>query len=469
MIEFILNDRTITTSEPTGMTLLDFVRYHKHLTGTKIGCREGDCGACTILIGELVNDQMTYKTMTSCVTPLGNAAGKHIVTIEGLNMKDLSPVQQTMLDAGATQCGFCTAGFVVSLTGYCMTSTSPTLEEAISAVDGNICRCTGYKSIERAMAHLVEGLKVAPAHLRLKWLANNDYLPQYFATIKERLSSVNKTIASNGQPPKNVMVGGGTDLYVQRPEELEEVSVDLVYDRPELKGITLENGICTIGASTTVTDLLASKEMNEQIPNLYSYLKLVSSTPIRNMGTVAGNLVNASPIGDLTIFFLALNTTITLKKENGKTRSIALKDFYKGYKTLDKQEGEYIEKIKFNEVEGKPLFNFEKVSKRTYLDIASVNSAVQMKLEGDVISTIHASAGGVGPVPTYLKATCEFLTGKTLTVDNVIEAIEVMQNEVSPISDARGTASYKKLLLRQLFFAHFITLFPEQFEMEVLA
>jgi xanthine dehydrogenase small subunit len=406
--------------------------------------------------------------MTSCIAPLGNAAGKHVVTIEGLNVDDLSPVQQAMLDAGATQCGFCTVGFVVSLTGYCMTEPAPTVEGAISAVDGNICRCTGYKSIERAIANMVGGLKTAPIEHRLKWLSGNGYLPEYFETINDRLSTVTKTISDNGQLNSNVLVGGGTDLYVQRPEELEETSVDLLYDRPALKGIVLAHGVCTIGASTNVTDLLESKVMNQQFPDLYGYLKLVSSTPIRNMGTIAGNLVNASPIGDLTIFFLGLNATVLLKKENGSSRSIALREFYKGYKTLDKHEEEYIEHIQFEKVDDLTVFNFEKVSKRTYLDIASVNSAMQIKLDGDQITTIHLSAGGVGPVPTYLKATCEFLLGKTLTIDHVTKALEVMQNEVAPISDARGTAGYKKLLLRQLVYAHFIKLFPEQFEMEML-
>lgn len=468
MTEFILNDQTITTNDPTGMTLLDFVRYNKHLTGTKIGCREGDCGACTILIGELVEGRLEYKTMTSCITPLGNASGKHIVTVEGLNMERLSPVQQVMLDAGATQCGFCTVGFVVSLTGYCMATLPPTVEEAISAVDGNICRCTGYKSIERAIEKLVEQLKLCDEVDKMKWLVKNAYLPKYFSTINDRILMLNKDLKTNGQPTSNVIVGGGTDLYVQRQEELEEQSVNLVFDRPEFKGISIENGICSIGASTTVTDLLQSEEMNEQIPNLYRYLKLVSSTPIRNMGTIAGNMVNASPIGDLTIFFLALDATITLKNENGKSRKIALKDFYLGYKTLDKTKAEYIETIEFELLNDASQFNFEKVSKRTYLDIASVNSAMHIKLTGKTINEIHISAGGIGPTPTYLTATCEFLKGKELSFGNVTNAVEVLNEEISPISDARGTAVYKTLLLRQLFYAHFITLFPEEFEMKVL-
>src|SRR5881396_1340076 len=147
MIEFILNDQDIRTSQPAGTTVLDFVRYHKDLKGTKIGCREGDCGACTVLVGELVGNKVNYRSMTSCLMPLANAAGRHIVTVEGINPADgsLTPVQQAMVDESGTQCGFCTVGFVMSLTAFCLDSVSSpqvskgSTEMAVSSVDGNIC------------------------------------------------------------------------------------------------------------------------------------------------------------------------------------------------------------------------------------------------------------------------------------------------------------------------------------------
>src|SRR5687767_13034480 len=186
MIEFILNNEDIATDQPSGMTVLDFVRYYKNLKGTKIGCREGDCGACTVLIGELKNGAVTYRTMTSCLMPLANAAGKHIVTIEGINPSDgsLTPVQQAICDENGTQCGFCTVGFVMSLTGFCIDDTPKTPEMAVSSIDGNICRCTGYKSIERA------------ANLLCQRLADDDrqYVPNYFAGIQERLAGLDGRI-----------------------------------------------------------------------------------------------------------------------------------------------------------------------------------------------------------------------------------------------------------------------------------
>src|SRR5688572_18326139 len=170
MIRFILNQQSIATDLPAGLPLLDFVRYQQHLKGTKIGCREGDCGACTVLIGSLENGQINYKSVTSCLMPLANAEGKHIVTVEGLNLADLSPVQKAIVEENGTQCGFCTVGFVVSLSGFCISEKEPTHTKALAAMDGNICRCTGYKSLERAAEKLVNNLKDKTSENSLSWL-----------------------------------------------------------------------------------------------------------------------------------------------------------------------------------------------------------------------------------------------------------------------------------------------------------
>src|SRR4029079_9868666 len=162
MLRFILNDQDIETDIAAGTTVLDFVRYRQNLKGTKIGCREGDCGACTVLVGELIDGKVRYRSMTSCLMPLANAAGQHIVTVEGINPANgsLTPVQQAMVNESGTQCGFCTVGFVMSLTGFCVDGVEKTPEMAISAIDGNICRCTGYKPIERAAERVCERLAI---------------------------------------------------------------------------------------------------------------------------------------------------------------------------------------------------------------------------------------------------------------------------------------------------------------------
>ncbi len=456
-MQFILNNNTVNTQLPTGTLLLDFVRYHKHLTGTKIGCREGDCGACTVLIGELIDGELKYRSVTSCLTPIGNVCGKHVVTVEGINMERLNPIQQAMSDEGATQCGFCTPGFVVSLAGFCLSKSEYTYEDAIAAIDGNICRCTGYKSIERAAKKVSLIMQENKGEEPAAFVSKKKILPDYFSSIKERLQSLNTDddISQNNKK----FVGGGTDLYVQKPDEMIHSAIHFTMQDDSLKGISFENNVCTLGASTTVSELKDSVKFNEYFPSFKEHVRLVSSTPIRNIATLAGNFVNASPIGDFTIYFLALNSTLQLSDGKNK-RKILLKDFYKGYKLLDKTKDEFVEKINFNLPDKNTLFNFEKVSKRTNLDIASVNSAIQLRVENNIIYEAHVSAGGVNATPFYLAKTSAFLLNKEISETLILEAEEIVQSEIAPISDARGTFEYKQLLLRQLFFIHFYKLFP---------
>lgn len=458
MIKFILNNKTITTSEHSGMTLLDFIRYQQRLTGTKIGCREGDCGACTVLVGTLENDAINYQSITSCISPLGNAHGKHIVTVEGTNLENtLTASQEAMKDNYATQCGFCTPGFVVALTGFALSNSEKNYNNALDAISGNICRCTGYKSIEKAALQVVEKLEHQNS---ISSLIENGFIPEYFSTIPKRLHELE--IKDRNQP-KGKYVSGGTDLYVQQADHLVDNDVHLIAEKDYLRGIKIEKEICSIGANTTVSDLWNHSELNSYFPNLKKHLKLVSSEQIRNMASFGGNLVNASPIGDMTIFFLALNSDITIINSEEKERQLSLKNFYKGYKTYDLRDGELIKTIHFKLPTEHTHFNFEKVCKRTHLDIASVNSALSISVENNIISEAHVSIGGVAAIPKYLHETSAFLTGKPLTSEMILEASEVLQNEISPISDVRGTSDYKRLLGRQLFFAHFTELFPKQF------
>lgn len=508
MIKFILNNQNVETDLPKGATVLDFARYHKNLKGTKIGCREGDCGACTILVGELDGGKVKYRTQTSCLMPLANARGKHIVTVEGINREggELTAVQNALVENAGTQCGFCTVGFVMSLTGFCLDETEKTAANSVSAIDGNICRCTGYKSIERAAASLTEVLNRKNGRSRIDYAIEKNIVPDSFADIKNRLENLSEKrggkLAETENPlpnnsekfgvsddsddgyPKTIIktakpfVGGGTDLYVQNPEEMVYAAeAENLFDDAPLKFIREENDSVEIGASIVVTDLLESEIFNRLFPKLYQHLKLVSSTPIRNMATVAGNFVNASPIGDMTAWFLALDAEIEL--DSG--RVLPLKDFYLGYKKLAKSEDEFITKIRFRK--NFTHFNFEKVCKRTFLDIASVNTAIALRVssptvkkglsdsalaharatETCVIEHAHVSAGGVFATPLYLKKTSEFLGGKEISEATINEAAETLQTEIAPISDVRGSQEYKRLLARQLFTAHFVELFDLQF------
>jgi len=464
MITFILNHKIVKTDKHPGTSLLDFIRYEMHLPGTKIGCREGDCGACTVLEGTFSNGKVYYKSILSCLTPLGNVQGKHIVTIEGINLKELSPIQKNMVNHSATQCGFCTPGFVLSFTGHGLAHEKSNYEKTLASISGNICRCTGYKSIEKAAKNINILLENKDIHDPVTWMVNNNFLPAYFLEIPEMLKDIHK------QPlplNKGQIIAGGTDLMVQKPEEIARTDISFLSHRNDLKTITDGKENIHIGAACTVNEIMQSKTIQKYIPDITTHFKLISSAPIRNMGTIAGNFVNASPIGDLSVIFLALNATIVIKKDN-KKRIMPLKNFFIDYKKIDLQENEYIDTIRIPIPKQNFKFNFEKVSKRTHLDIASVNSALFIKINNDIIEECSVSAGGIAPIPKFMKETSTYFIGKQVTNGTIIKASKIMQNEIAPISDIRGSKEYKKLLLRQLLFAHFIKLFPDTISLKEL-
>jgi xanthine dehydrogenase small subunit len=477
-ISFILNNETIHTVINPAVVVLDFIRQHERLTGTKEGCKEGDCGACTVLVGELSGHEVKYRSINSCLFPVANVEGMHVVTIEGLNLqnKDLNPIQQAFVDEGASQCGFCTPGFIVSLTGCFVYAGELNYEDAVDSMDGNICRCTGHNSIIRAAEKLtVRFGKDLHINQRIRYLIDNKIVPGYFLTIPAMLNKINKEKNSaNGEGSKpSFFISGGTDLFVQKPGAMLNENAHFLYNDKTLKRIWTDDEYCHLGSAVSVTGIFESEIMNGYFPELRKFSELFGSTPIRNSATIGGNINNASPIGEMTAFFMSLNSNIVLsssppftKRGQGGSRSIPLREFYTAYKTTQRRPDEYMTEINFKIPRGKYFYNFEKVSKRTYLDIASVNTGALITLTGNIISEAHISAGGVNAVPLYLEKTCDFLTGAELNSDTLIRAVEIADSEIAPINDARGSAEYKRLLLKRLLFTHFITLFPEIISVE---
>lgn len=470
MIEFILNNKHITADLSPTTVLLDFIRREYLLTGTKEGCREGDCGACTVILGTLNKSKLNYKSINSCLMPLADVHGKHVVTVEGIspqtnNSDELSPIQQAMVDEGGTQCGFCTPGFVVSITNYFLNETKPEVNGAVNSLGGNICRCTGYAGIIRAVEKSIEAYnKSEKTNNHYKRLIEARFIPEYFLDIHKQLKQIPQQ-----QPKKKqteFLVGGGTDLYVQRWEELVQTESQFISNRNVSSEIKMENGTIVIGGAATIQQILESKIFKKYFPSLASQLELFGSLPIRNRATVAGNIVNASPIGDLSNILLSLDATVHL---TGKSqRVLPLRKFYLGYKTLAKKKMEIIEKITFTIPPKHFLFNFEKISKRTYLDIASVNTSIALVAKNGKIESAGISAGGVAPIPLFLAKTCEAIINKEITTDLVKSVAQIAAEEISPISDARGSSEYKRLLLRQLIYSHFILLFPDKINVEEL-
>ncbi|MEJ2104320.1 MAG: FAD binding domain-containing protein [Ignavibacteriaceae bacterium] len=409
-ITFILNNELISVKINPAVVLLDFIRKQIHLTGTKEGCKEGDCGACTVLIGELKNNKLEYHSVNSCLLPLGNVNNTHIVT----------------------------------------------------------CRCTGYTSIKRSVNNVLNKFN-SDEHKeveRISFLIKNNILPDYFTGIAERLGKLQAENSNEQNGKAKYFVAGGTDLYVQKPDEFLKQQITFIKDK-NLSYIKVQDKICRVGAGTSFEMIKNSSVFQKLFPQLKSFMDLMASLPVRNSATIGGNIINASPIGDMTIFFLALNASIVLN--NGlKYRKILLQDLFKGYKKLDKTDDEYLEQIEFKLPSENSHFNFEKVSKRKHLDIASVNSAIYLEVVNETIKEVHLSAGGVAPIPLYLEKSSNFLLSKKIEIETLNDVLSIIQSEISPISDIRGSEEYKRLLLNQLFKAHFIELFPELINVKAL-
>ncbi|MEM7790044.1 MAG: FAD binding domain-containing protein [Verrucomicrobiota bacterium] len=469
-IRFILNDVEVMANVAPGVLALDYLRKEKRLTGTKEGCKEGDCGACTVIVGESRGgNSISYKPETACLLPMGELHGKHLVTVEGLAVDGgLSPVQAAMVDAGGTQCGYCTPGFVVAMTAGLMEPKLPLDREGLLyAISGNLCRCTGYRSIKEAGLKVMDELaSQILGQERIAALCEAKALPKYFLNISERLEAIEPLNApENFSDERALFMGGGTDLYVQRGEEIPEQPVLFLNNRTPVPPAQLKDRRIVVDARMTFEDFADDPLIREQIPDIYDYNLLIASWPVRTRSTLGGNICNASPIADMTCLLLALDVELTLSK-SGVERRLPLREFYLGYKQLSKAPDEMVKSISFPILGKNCLTNWEKVSKRAWLDIATVNSALKLTIEGDTIVSAHLALGGVAATPLYLEKASAFLIGKSVSEAVVIELLMIALSEFEPISDVRGSAQYKKLLARQLILAHFDKLFPGTIELE---
>lgn len=480
MTSFILNDSEHTSSLPQGAVVLDLLRSEAGLTGTREGCREGDCGACTVLVGTPTKGGISYCAVNSCILPVGEIGGSHLVTVEGIRSSGgLSVVQEAFVDEGASQCGFCTPGMIMSLTGYLLSTVLPEAEGAVDSLGGNICRCTGYLSVRRAAGRIVDEVGSSPAGIpaseeHIHHLVEKRILPEYFIGIPEMLESQrshageeDSAEAVADEAGRSVRVAGGTDLFATGARELRNASLEFMLGDDSLTAIETGGDWIRLGAAVTVSRLIASGVF-AKMGDLEESLGLVSSSQIRNRATLGGNIVNASPIGDLSIMLLALGADVEISGGPGGARRIPLADLFLSYKELDLSEEEIISSIVFRRPGAGTWISFEKVSMRRHLDIASVNSAASFTVDGGTIREASISAGGVAPVPLLLRGTSGMLTGMELSRDTVMRASESAMREVSPIDDVRGSSRYKRALLGRLVKAHFLKLFPDELEQEGL-
>ncbi|EDY82663.1 (2Fe-2S) binding domain protein [Verrucomicrobiia bacterium DG1235] len=414
---------------------------------------------------------MRYRPMTSCLLPMGELHGKHLVSIEGLNMEQLSPVQSAMVECGGTQCGYCTPGFIVAMTAGLMDETIPLSEKGHDfATSGNLCRCTGYRSIKQAGQQAFRTLEpdLSGRKSRIKALCSAKALPKHFLDAAEKLCCIpqRKQILPPDSEYTGPIVAGGTDLFVQKGEEIPDTFPQLL-NQKAISPALESDGVIRIDARSSFEAFARDPVIQEAIPNILKYNDLIASWPIRTRASLGGNICNASPIADMTCLLLALEAELVIFGDSGK-RIVPLQNFYLGYKTLAKKGDELIAEIRFPKPKRNERINWSKVSKRKILDIASVNSAAKIEAEGETIKQAIISLGGVAATPLALNQTSRFLQGASLSSSTILEALSVAQNEISPISDVRGSAIYKRLLARQLIAQHFVNLFPDTISEEAV-
>ena len=475
-ISFFLNGEEVNTSVPSNLNTLSFIRNHLNLTGTKEGCSEGDCGACTIVIGKVRNEKVRYVAVNSCLIPAIRLHGKHLVTIEGLGSPDnLHPIQQALLDYHGIQCGYCTPGVVMSLFGLFLNNKRPTENDIHNALEGNLCRCTGYESIKKAAIFIANRFKNYP----------NKLLPSYFTEINKKLLSFNKRILwkqdinetyNNYNIPKSLkelftswddtskyesckIINGGTDLMVDIniKKNLYNKFID-ISEIEEINFIRRKNHSTLIGAGTTFSEILENCIIKLKQPIIISTILQIGSQQIRNIATIGGNIGNASPVADLTTVLIALDAKLILKSKSG-LRKVNLSDFYLSYKKILLRTNEIIFAIEIPIK--KTLTSFEKGAKRKAVDIASVNSAICLELKNRTITNARIALGGVAPFPVLAVKASSYLKGKIITKDTTKKVSSILNAEIKPISDLRGSKEFRTLLVRNQITRHFLKLFPE--------
>ncbi len=465
-LRFLANDRVVETDRWEGSPALDFIRKDLALTGTKEGCREGDCGACAVLLGERKREGgAAYRAVPSCVLPLAALENKHLVTIEGLAAGadgGLTPVMRAFLEENASQCGFCSPGFIIVLTAWLIEGSHLDEEGALEAVSGNLCRCTGYGSIRRAAARLIKDFRDLPPEpeARLDALAAAQVVPASLPAFAQG-GLLEKTAPRPLFTPVGFAVGGGSDLYVRNPDPIPRSGFAYLPADPSLKAITRRGATLEVGAAATVREFFASEDVRSAVPGIERFEGKFASILVRNVATLGGNAVNASPVADIVSMLIALGAIVRIERpeQSGTAREIPLERLYLGYKKLDLAAGELVTAFLL-QAHGRPLFNFEKASKRSTLDIAAVNTAIMIELDENRITRGRISAGGVAATPLLLEGASELITGREVTGSLAVEAARAAASEVSPISDVRGSAAYRIEALKRLVLAHFATLFP---------
>lgn len=461
MIQFLLNRelRSERALDPN-TTVLQYLREYRGKTGTKEGCASGDCGACTVVVGELVDDRLRYRTLNSCLTFVSALHGKQLISVEDLKDQGrLHSVQQAMVDCHGSQCGFCTPGFVMSL--FALQKNAGAVNEydphqAHEALAGNLCRCTGYRPILEAAEQACCAkqpdqfdAREAETIAQLKAIA-----PREMAELSDgekrclsplTVAELAEVYAAN---PDARLLAGGTDLALEVTQFHRELPVMIhVGQITEMKQVQIADRHIEIGAAAPLTDCYAA--LAAEYPDFGELLQRFASLQIRNQGTLGGNIGNASPIGDSPPLLIALGAEVVLRK-GASSRTLPLEDYFIDYKVTARQPGEFIAKVRVPRATPDRLFRAYKVSKRLDDDISAVCAAFELRILDGVIDEARVAFGGMAAIPKRAMNCERTLIGAAFDTETLERACTALEKDFTPLTDFRASREYRLLVAQNL-------------------
>ncbi len=472
LIECYINGDFCKFKIEPGWSTLYFIREILHLNGTKESCSEGDCGACTVVIGQWENDKFVYNSVNSCIFPIAKLNNCHLITIEGIADNDkLHPIQQFLLDHHGAQCGFCTPGIVLSLFSLFSKGMCQSRESIFAFLEGNLCRCTGYLAIldaaEAVSTYYQKNPELYesfyPEHFQDIQLSLKDYKNKelnFFSTkAVETYDTVSYFIPVLKSSvftllkkfPDAKIINGGTDLWVDINihRNIPQTIID-ISKISELSQIIEDERNIIVGSTVTYQMVCDNETIKKHFPILSNIISKIASQQIRHTATLAGNIANASPVADMATVLLGLGASIVIMNEDHES-SVLIKDFYLDYKKTILNQGDIIKQIIIPKQNC--FFNFEKSTKRIAVDISAVVSFINVEIYQGCIKNITLSFGGVSAFPklAYSDLSDLDLINKRSDFEGFINHI---QEQFNPISDVRGSREYRLLLIRNHCLAH---------------